>query len=319
MSNFNTDSLFHLFIYSLSLFTPLIASPVVGKPVKFANLAHFAQYAIPLHHFYTAAGGECPGRATVLTGQLPPVHGVRTSLAKTGARSELKVDEVPTLGHYLAQAGYDVGLKGEWGLSEVQAFREHPLLDLLGVERDSGDDLQPFGFQGWEAHRDGDWYRRSLQTTSEAVEYVRRRQSVLSSQSLRGSHPPPWALVVSYGDLTPDLVEPAPVVCEQLVKQHSWNGLGSEYEWIDDEDDEDEEDEEDGILDGYDVDGFDEDDEDDDGYSGGNGFGFGYDFELETECGLGLGSSSSNREGNGRRRERMRGEVMAGNPMNPMN
>ena len=205
------------------------------------------------------------------------------------------MDEVPTLGHYLAQAGYDVVLKGEWGLSEVQAFQEHPLLDLLGVERDSGDDLHPFGFQGWEAHRDGDWYRRSLQTTSEAVEYVRRRQSVLSSQSLRGSHPPPWALVVSYGDLTPDLVEPAPVVCEQLVKHHSWNGLESDYGWMNGDEDED------GVWRSYDY------DDDDDGY----GFGYGYDFELQTE--FGFDSTPSNDQRNSMNRGRMRKEGVVGN------
>lgn len=191
-------------------------SPSIGRPVRFPNIAHFAQFAISLPNHYTAAGGECPGRATLLTGQLPPVHGVRTSLEKTGARGELRRDEVPTLGHYLSQAGYDVVYKGEWGLSEVQAFQEHPLLDLLGVERDAGEDLQPFGFQGWEAHCEGDWYQRSLQTTSEAVEYMRRRQSVMSAQSLRGSQPPPWALVVSYPDIMPNLAEAG--VCRDIVE-----------------------------------------------------------------------------------------------------
>ena len=196
--------------------------------MKYPNIAHFAHTAISLPNHYSAAGGECPGRATVLTGQLPPVHGVRTSLEKTGARSELKVDEVPTMGHYLAQSGYDVVYKGEWGLSEVQAFQEHPLLDLLGVERDTGEDLQPFGFQGWEAHCGGDWYQRSLQTTSEALEYVRRRQSVMSAQSLRGSQPPPWALVVSYPDIMPNLAE-ANDGCQEIVERESEGGENDCY------------------------------------------------------------------------------------------
>lgn len=84
------------------------------------------------------------------------------------------------------------------------------------MERDAGEDLQPFGFQGWEAHCEGDWYQRSLQTTSEAVEYMRRRQSVMSAQSLRGSQPPPWALVVSYPDIMPNLAEAG--VCRDIVE-----------------------------------------------------------------------------------------------------
>lgn len=181
------------------------SSPSIGQPVRFPNIAHFARNSTVFRHHYNAAGGECPGRATLLTGQLPPIHGVRTSLEKTGERSELKIDEVPTLGHYFAAAGYDVVYKGEWGLSQLQALQEHPILDLLGVERDADEDLQPFGFQGWEAHKEGDWYERSLQTTSEAIEYLRRRESVVTADSLRGSQPPPWALVVSYPDILPDM------------------------------------------------------------------------------------------------------------------
>ena len=153
----------------------------------------------------------------MLTGEYPPIHGVRTSLDKTGNCSELKIDEVPTLGHYLSKAGYDVVYKGEWGLSEVQAMLEHPILDLLGVERNADEDLQPFGFQGWEAHMEEDWYARSIQITNEAVEYIRRRECVMSSESLRGSEPPPWALVVSYPDIVPDWNEMKNEMREQLV------------------------------------------------------------------------------------------------------
>ena len=170
-----------------------------------------------LEHHYNAAGCECPGRASVLTGEYPPIHGVRTSLDKTGNCSELKIDVVPTLGHYLSKAGYDVVYKGEWGLSEVQAMLEHPILDLLGVERNADEDLQPFGFQGWEAHMEEDWYARSIQITNEAVEYIRRRECVMSSESLRGSEPPPWALVVSYPDIVPDWNEMKNEMREQLV------------------------------------------------------------------------------------------------------
>lgn len=180
-------------------------SPTIGQPVQFPNIAHFAQSSIMLRHHYNAAGGECPGRASLLTGQLPPIHGVRTSLEKTGERSELKVEDVPTLGHYFAAAGYDVVYKGEWGLSQLQALQEHPILDLLGVEREADEDLQPFGFQSWEVHKEEDWYQRSLQTTTEAIDYIRRRENVISSTSLRGSQPPPWMLVVSYPDVLPDI------------------------------------------------------------------------------------------------------------------
>ena len=181
------------------------SSPSIGQPVRFPNIAHFARLGTVFHHHYNAAGGECPGRATLLTGQLPPIHGVRTSLEKTGERSELKVDEVPTMGHYFSAAGYDVVYKGEWGLSQLQALQEHPLLDLLGVERDSDEDLQPFGFQGWEAHKEEDWYERASQTTNEALEYIRRRESVISEEGLRGNQPPPWSLIVSYPDVLPDM------------------------------------------------------------------------------------------------------------------
>lgn len=178
------------------------SSPSIGQPVQFPNLAHFARSSTIFHHHYTAAGGECPGRATLLTGQLPPIHGVRTSLEKQGIRGELKIDEVPTLGHYLNAVGYDVVYKGEWGLSEVQAMQEHPLLELLGVDR-SDEDLQPYGFTEWESHDDASWYERCIKITTDAVECIRRRESVMSSESMRGSCPPPWALVVSYPDIMP--------------------------------------------------------------------------------------------------------------------
>ena len=178
------------------------SSPSIGQPVQFPNLAHFARSSTVFHHHYTAAGGECPGRATLLTGQLPPIHGVRTSLEKQGIRGELKIDEVPTLGHYLNAVGYDVVYKGEWGLSEVQAMQEHPLLELLGVDR-SDEDLQPYGFTEWESHDEASWYERCIKITTDAVECIRRRESVMSSESMRGSCPPPWALVVSYPDIMP--------------------------------------------------------------------------------------------------------------------
>ena len=178
------------------------SSPSIGQPVQFPNLAHFARSSTVFHHHYTAAGGECPGRATLLTGQLPPIHGVRTSLEKQGIRGELRIDEVPTLGHYLSAVGYDVVYKGAWGLSEVQALQEHPLLELLGVDR-SDEDLQPYGFTEWEAHEDASWYERCIKITTDAVECIRRRESVMSSESMRGSCPPPWALVVSYPDVMP--------------------------------------------------------------------------------------------------------------------
>lgn len=195
----------------------LSRSPSIGQPIPLPNIAHFARIGVSLPHHYNAAGCECPGRASLLTGEYPPVHGVRTSLSKTGNCSELKIDEVPTLGHYLSTAGYDVVYKGEWGLSEVQAMLEHPLLDLLGVERSADEDLQPFGFQGWEAHREEDWYGKSIQITNEAVEYIRRRECVMSAESLRGSEPPPWALVVSYPDIIPDCAELRGEQREQLV------------------------------------------------------------------------------------------------------
>lgn len=183
--------------------SPGSSSPSIGHPVQFPNLAHFARSSTVFHHHYTSAGGECPGRATLLTGQLPPIHGVRTSLEKQGIRSELKVDEVPTLGHYLNVAGYDVVYKGEWGLSEVQSLREHPILELLGVDQSDDEDLQPYGFTEWESHDDLGWYNRCVKITSEAVECIRRRESVMSAESMRGSCPPPWALVVSYPDIMP--------------------------------------------------------------------------------------------------------------------
>ena len=178
------------------------SSPSIGQPVQFPNLAHFARSSTIFHHHYTAAGGECPGRATLLTGQLPPIHGVRTSLEKQGIRGELKIDEVPTLGHYLNAVGYDVVYKGEWGLSEVQAMQEHPLLELLGVDR-SDEDPQPYGVTAGEADDDASWYERCIKITTDAVECIRRRESVMSSESMRGSCPPPWALVVSYPDIMP--------------------------------------------------------------------------------------------------------------------
>ena len=68
-----------------------------------------------------------------------------------------------------------------------------------------------------------DWFRVNSvgniprKRFDEAVEYIRRRECVMSSESLRGSEPPPWALVVSYPDIVPDWNEMKNEMREQLV------------------------------------------------------------------------------------------------------
>lgn len=78
-----------------------------------------------------------PSRGSLFTGLYPAQHGVTMTLAEGGDETTLSPD-LRNLAHLLAEAGYDVQLRGKWHLSK-------------GADggMPTSDDLAQFGFQGW--------------------------------------------------------------------------------------------------------------------------------------------------------------------------
>ena len=112
---------------------------------------------------YTAATACAPSRTSLFTGHYPSLHGVSQTdgMAKSAADvTWLAPDSLPTLGHYLRQAGYSTHYRGKWHISHAD------LLDAQGQviatndkngallpdgvrAYEQADRLAPFGFSGW--------------------------------------------------------------------------------------------------------------------------------------------------------------------------
>jgi arylsulfatase A-like enzyme len=217
----------------------------------------FAEHGVSFLRHYTASLACAPSRPTLFTGQHPDVHGVTQTdgLGKDAGDSGmrwLRPDEVPTLGHWLREVGYDTHYQGKWHLSHADLTGEdgRPLatnddagiVDEAAVARYlAADQLDPFGFSGWigpEPHGAllaNSGLRRDELTAQRAVawlteRYARRRageevarRPFLLVASFVNPHDivlfPLWARNDPFGDAHDDVpdVPPPPTAGEDLA------------------------------------------------------------------------------------------------------
>jgi len=120
---------------------------------------------ITFHNHHVSSCACTPSRACLFTGQYPSVHGVKETygFAKTEKDPRitwLREGEVPTMGHYFEQAGYETVYKGKWHIShenlvgedgqELETTTEDaqriPEAERVYLEKQP---LKKFGFSDW--------------------------------------------------------------------------------------------------------------------------------------------------------------------------
>jgi choline-sulfatase len=171
---------------------------------------------------YAGSSACVPGRACMVTGHYPSLHGVTQTYA--GAKEACDPDviwldpnSVPTFGNYFRAAGYRTYWKGKWHVSYAEMLvpgTHTPLLsyDPKTGERDPGqealyvaaDRLGPYGFAGWigpEPHGPNPL----RDTGSSAFTRSRGRDAGYADQTVeliqqldRDSSAAPWLVVCSF-------------------------------------------------------------------------------------------------------------------------
>jgi choline-sulfatase len=171
---------------------------------------------------YAGSSACVPGRACMVTGHYPSLHGVTQTYA--GAKEACDPDviwldpnSVPTFGNYFRAAGYRTYWKGKWHVSYAEMLvpgTHTPLLsyDPKTGERDPGqealyvaaDRLGPYGFAGWigpEPHGPNPL----RDTGSSAFTRSRGRDAGYADQTVeliqqldRDSSTAPWLVVCSF-------------------------------------------------------------------------------------------------------------------------
>ena len=116
---------------------------------------------------YAGSSACVPGRASMLTGHYPSLHGVSQTYA--GAKEACDPDvfwldpnSVPTFGNYFRAAGYRTYWKGKWHVSYAEMLVPGTHIPLLSYDPKTGerdpdkealyvaaDRLGPYGFAGW--------------------------------------------------------------------------------------------------------------------------------------------------------------------------
>ena len=125
----------------------------------------FDEHAVSFGLHYTGSLACVPSRPTIFTGHYPDVHGVTQTdgLAKLADDSRmrwLRPGEVPTLGSWFREAGYDTHYDGKWHISHADLIGNDG--EPLATNDDDGtidpgaiqaytqaDRLDEFGFSGW--------------------------------------------------------------------------------------------------------------------------------------------------------------------------
>ena len=126
----------------------------------------FDEHGVRFTRHYTGSLACVPSRPTLFTGQYPDVHGVTQTdgLGKMADDSRLRwlpEGQVPTLGNWFREAGYDTHYDGKWHITHADLLDPdtgqplatndaHGVVDDLAVRRYlDADPLGPFGFSGW--------------------------------------------------------------------------------------------------------------------------------------------------------------------------
>ena len=164
-------------------------------------------------HHYPMACACAPGRASLLTGQYPSLHGVtQTDGISKSADGEdmfwLAPDSVPTLGDWFRAGGYRTYFKGKWHASHAHLDAEDGEGYLLSIDDDGTpqpeniakylqvDLLDDYGFSEWvgpEPHGLGKHNTGTVKdpfTADETIELLGRLDAAVADE--------PWLAVCSF-------------------------------------------------------------------------------------------------------------------------
>ncbi|MGH9030033.1 MAG: sulfatase-like hydrolase/transferase, partial [Acidimicrobiales bacterium] len=87
-----------------------------GLEERLPNRVRLRRSAMEFTQHYTHSSPCSPSRATLLTGQYVPEHGVTDNVFVDPAQPDLHTS-TPTIGQLLGEAGYRAGYVGKWHLS----------------------------------------------------------------------------------------------------------------------------------------------------------------------------------------------------------
>ncbi len=125
-----------------------------------------AQRGVSFERHYVASVACVPSRTSLYTGHYPSLHGVANTDGAAKAADDpdmhwLQPGSVPTVGHYLRQAGYRTFWKGKWHVTEADLKVPGTSTVITSYDADGATDaakediylkanlLDPFGFSGW--------------------------------------------------------------------------------------------------------------------------------------------------------------------------
>ena len=141
---------------------------------RLANRARLYDAGVELGRHYTHSSPCSPSRATLLTGQYVPEHGVTDNVFVEPQQPDLHT-ATPTLGHLLRRAGYRTPYIGKWHLSY------------------GNPDMEAYGFGDW---RGEDWAWTGLAGTGTYFDpLIAADAATWLRESARGSSSP-WCLTV---------------------------------------------------------------------------------------------------------------------------
>jgi len=125
-----------------------------------------AQKGVSFSRHYVASVACVPSRTSLYTGHYPSLHGAASTDGAAKAAEDpdmhwLLPGSVPTIGHYLREAGYRTFWKGKWHVTEAdlrvpgtsQAITSYDADGFTDAAKEQtylkADVLEPFGFSGW--------------------------------------------------------------------------------------------------------------------------------------------------------------------------
>ncbi len=148
---------------------PTVYESAALKAFRAAHLpaqSRLAQTGVSFERHYAASVAGVPSRASLYTGHYPSLHGAANTDGGAKAANDpdmrwLLPGSVPTIGHYLSQAGYRTIWKGKWRATDADlkvpgTDRSIASYDANGVTHPeqealyvAADALGPFGFSEW--------------------------------------------------------------------------------------------------------------------------------------------------------------------------
>ncbi len=140
---------------------------------RLPNRARLRESGMEFTRNFTHSSPCSPSRATLLTGQYVPEHGVTDNVFVEPSQPDLH-SATPTIGHLLRSGGYRCGYVGKWHLSYG-----NPNMDRYGFSDWTGEDWRWTGFAGT-----GSWFDPVI--ADQAASWLREY----------GDSSTPWCLTV---------------------------------------------------------------------------------------------------------------------------